>query len=104
MTNDLQILKGTPTISNLTGTLSADLKRVRVIAEINGASSFPNIEILLLDELKEEITSSVIIGAMSTHLELTLHLRNAKPYALFLMATVKSRDDQLIAQKIVPVS
>ena len=104
MTNDSQIAKGTPTITSLTGTLSAELKRVRVSAEISDASSIPDIEIFLLDERKEEITSSVIIGVVSTHLDFSLHLRNAKPSALFVMAAVKSRDGQLTAQKTVPVS
>lgn len=104
MTDASNNASGTPAISSLTGTLSADLKRVRVSFEISDVSSFPDIEILLLDERKEEITSSVIIGVMSTFMEFTLYLRNAKPSALFVMAMVKTREGQVVAQETVPVN
>lgn len=93
-----------PALTLLTGVLKEDSKRVRVTVELSDASSHPDIELALLDEARNEITRSVILGVLASHLEFTLHLRSAVSSALFVSAVLKGVDGQVIDQKLVPVT
>lgn len=56
-----------------------DGQRVRVSLEITPFQQRPYIEMLLTDSNGDEVASTTIVEPMAWNLELTLHLRGAKP-------------------------
>lgn len=78
-----------PRIEELSATLLADRKRVRVTLRLNDPTSKPTIEFRLLDALQEVIMESIIIGVFEESVTFTLHLMNHTPDGdLFVSGTV----------------
>ena len=101
--NESELTSSTPgnQIESLSGMLQEDGKRVRVTLTITDVSQRPNIELALLDAGHNEITRSIILGVMNTHLEFTLHLgKQADGSLIFVSAVIKNEDALVINERV----
>jgi len=61
---------------------------MKAIIDMAENHSNPNLEMKLLDANKKEVSRSLILGVIGTHIEFTLHIRATDPiYPLTLSCT-----------------
>lgn len=89
-------------ITTLVGVLSPDQKRVKVSVELDIDSTRPDLEMILLDANKDEISRSTIIENFGSRIDFTLHIRHADvPLPLTLTCKVSYEDDKVVSEKTV---
>jgi hypothetical protein len=103
MSENLQIDQ--PGIDNSIHSLSAlpmPGNRVRAVIDLADNHSKPNLKLVLTDTAENEVSRSIILGAIGKHVEFTLHVRVADPLPpLTLTCITYMEDDQAIDTKTV---
>lgn len=89
-------------ISSLVGVLSPDQKRVKVSVELDIDTTRPDLEMILLDANKEEVSRSTIIEHFGSRIDFTLHIRHADvPLPLTLTCKLSYQEDVVQSEKTV---
>ena len=91
------------TIKSIIGTELSN-SRVQVVVDLNENHTKPNLAMILTDALGNEVSRSLIMGMIDSHVEFTLHVRvpDAQP-PLELTGITFIEEDQPIDTKNVAV-
>jgi hypothetical protein len=91
-------------IESLSGILLNDRRRVRVTLVLSSTDIKSTVELVLLDQNKNEITRSMIIGCVDEHITFTLHLGDFPAGTpLFVGATIQTEGEVVLDTKVSPV-
>lgn len=89
-------------ITSLIGVLSPDQKRVKVSVELDNESTRPDLEMILLDANKDEVSRSTIIENFGNRIDFTLHIRHLDvPLPLTLTCKLSYQEDKVESEKSV---
>jgi len=90
------------TIKSITGTEISG-NRVHVVVDLNENHTKPNLTMILSDESGNEVSRSIIMGMLDTHVDFTLHIRvqNAMPPFEFTGITFVEEDQPIDSKSVV---
>lgn len=89
-------------ISALAGVLSPDQKKVKVSLELSSDTTRPDLELILTDKDRNEVSRSTIIENFGSHIDFTLHIRHSGvPLPLHLTCQLSYLEDVVQCEKTV---